>query len=161
MSTVSNTTTDSTNADLTPLFQQLARKADINKDGNVSIAEFSTFLQGILNPNAASATSAKTPFPLSAQAFAASLPPCPSGWDPVKWVNPDHTSPKYVVGRILWAYPPTPAGLAQALPAVQAAMPGTTQVGKDKLDIPGVGVIDVGVAFSNGGGVCWGWQPVE
>ncbi|MEO8071028.1 MAG: hypothetical protein ABI652_06470 [Acidobacteriota bacterium] len=165
MSTVSNTTADTASGDLAPLFQQLAKRADLNKDGAVSIAEFSQFLQNVIGASntgspAATTAVAKATSSLTPAAFAATLPPCPSGWDPVKWVNPNHTTPKYVVARVLENYPPTPSGLVAALPAVQAAMPGTTQVGKDKLDIPGVGVVDVGVAFSNGGGVSWGWMPV-
>lgn len=80
-----------------------------------------------------------------------------SGWDQTKWADPAHTTPKYVVGRILSGYPSTPDGLKQALPAIQAAFPGTSLVGLDTLNIPGVGLVDVGVGFSTGG-TGWAWQ---
>lgn len=81
----------------------------------------------------------------------------PPGWDQTKWSDPNHQTPKYGVGRILNKYPPTVAGLQQALAEVQKAYPGTTSDGKDKLNIPGVGTIDVLVGASQGG-VSWAWQ---
>lgn len=163
-----NLSTD-TNSDLTPLYQQIARRADLNQDGSVSISEFASFLQSVLSAVSTSSTAAATTTrSLTATTTkptlavtAANLAPCMPGWDPVKWANLSHATPKYVIGRVLANYPPTPAGLADAVPALQAAMPGVTYLGKDKLDVPGVGVVDVGVAFGAGGGVAWGWMPIE
>ena len=83
----------------------------------------------------------------------------PAGWNAGKWADQSHTTPKYVVGRILSQFPDTPDGLQQALPQIQAAFPGATLVGKDSLNIPGIGIVDVGVGFSQGGGQGWAWQP--
>lgn len=95
-------------------------------------------------------------------------PPPPPNWsslqgfDTGKLNDAEHTTPKYQVGRILAKYPSTPAGLQSALAEIVALFPGTTIEGSngDKLNIPGVGVIDVGLQFSQGGNVGWAWQPV-
>lgn len=79
------------------------------------------------------------------------------GYDAGKMADASHQSPKYVVGRILTNFPDTAEGLGQALPHIQQAYPGTQLVGKDKLNIPGVGIIDVGKGFSAGGGQGWQW----
>jgi hypothetical protein len=148
-----------TGADLAQLVEQLARRADANGDGQVSTSEFSQFLIGLLQPAASSSQSGTTTATGAAGTAAAEapLPPCPPGWDAGKWANLTHQTPKYVVGRILAKYPPTPDGLTQALPEVQQAIPGTTRVGDDKLQIPDVGIVDVGLSFSIGGNVGWWW----
>ena len=81
------------------------------------------------------------------------------GWDQSKWTDTSHTTPKYTVGRILSQYAPGSAGLQSALPAIQAAFPGTTLVGTDKINIPGVGLIDVGGNFNDStqGNENWWW----
>lgn len=91
-----------------------------------------------------------------------SLGPALSGWDPNKWVNASHTTPKYVIGRILSRYPPTVEGLKQAIPELQAAFPGLTFNGKDKIVVPGLGPqgIDVLQAASTGG-VAWQWIDTD
>ena len=152
-------TPKTTGADLTQLVEQLARKADANRDGQVSTSEFAQFLVGLLQQTTGSATSTTSTTSTATTTPIADtpLPPCPAGWDAAKWVNPNHTTPKYVVGRILSRFPPTPDGLTQALPEVQKAMPGTTRVGDDKLNIPDVGIVDVGLSFGIGGGVGWWW----
>lgn len=73
--------------------------------------------------------------------------------------DPNHQSPKYSVLRILSNFPSTPDGLQQGLAAVQQAYPGTQIAGKDGLNIPGVGTVDVGAQFSQGGGKGWAWNP--
>jgi hypothetical protein len=157
---------DSTSATngVSPLIDQIARRVDANGDGNISTSEFSSFLTNLLQSisqvaqHGTNSTSPSSFGTSSTGSSSSALPPCPPGWDSQKWVDPTHTTPKYVVGRILAKYPPTPAGLQDALPEVQAAMPGTTLDGDDTLNIPNVGYIDVGVAFSAGGGVGWDWQ---
>jgi hypothetical protein len=93
------------------------------------------------------------------------------GFDNTKLNNPEHNTPKYIVGRILSHYPNTPEGLQQALPEIQRHFPGTRIVGSkgDKLDFGSnvdpksgqpLGVIDVIRAAGNGG-EAWQWLPVE
>jgi hypothetical protein len=101
-------------------------------------------------------------FVLAAAACAALAAPataCLQGWDCCKWDDPKHQTPKYAVGRIIAAFPPTPAGLRQALPMINAIYPGTEILpGKgDKVHIPCVGVVDLIVAAGEGGkGWWWG-----
>jgi len=90
-------------------------------------------------------------------ALAAPAQACLSGWDCCKWNDPAHQTPKYVVGRIIYAFPHTPAGLKQALPTINAIYPGTEILpGKgDKVHIPCVGVVDLIVAAGEGGKSWW------
>ncbi|HVT47963.1 MAG TPA: EF-hand domain-containing protein [Vicinamibacterales bacterium] len=153
----------STTTGVSPLIEQIAQRVDANGDGSISTSEFSSFLTNLLQSisQAAHGTASTSTASSSSSSTGSStdaLPPCPPGWDSEKWVDPTHTTPKYVVGRILAKYPPTPAGLQAALPEIQSAMPGTTLDGDDTLNIPNVGYIDVGVAFGAGGGVGWDWQ---
>lgn len=85
----------------------------------------------------------------------------PAGWDATKWNDQTHQTPKYVVGRILSNYPDNPGGLQSALGDIQKAYPGTQLIGDDKLMIPGVGIVDVGVSFGSGGGHGWAWQEQQ
>jgi len=153
----------------TDLVSQLAKRVDTNNDGSISTGEFASFLTNLLtvmgsgsSSKALSTTgSGASPFSTTDMSVEDTpLPPCPGGWDATKWANPNHTTPKYVVGRILWRYPPTPESLQQLLPVIQAHYPGTTLVGQDKLQIPDVGLIDVGVDFGPGHGQSWAWQDV-
>lgn len=72
-------------------------------------------------------------------------PHAPPGWDEAKWNDPNHNTPKYVVGRILSKYQASPEGLRQALPEIEALFPGSKITGGrgDKIDIAGVGLTDV------------------
>ena len=83
-------------------------------------------------------------------------------------LNSGHDSPKYQVGRILAKYPPTPEGLRQALPELQALGIGDVAIGGSKGDkltfsgntdprFNGVTTFDVIRAAGNGG-EGWQWQ---
>jgi hypothetical protein len=159
-----DSTSAAADADISPLIQQLVKRADANHDGKVTGAEFMNFLSGLLGSNspiASTASTGATSTNPTGGTNSTTLPPCPPGWDPVKWSDLSHTTPKYVVGRIITQYPPTPQGLIDAMPQLQAAIPGLTQVGDDTLSIPGAGVVDVGLSFGAGGGVGWWWGPQD
>jgi hypothetical protein len=117
--------------DLTQLVGSLGKRADGNGDGQVSTAEFAQFLTSLMDkPADAQATPA-----LSSDAgISAALA---------------------TIGRILSKFAPNPAGLSDAMPAIQQALPGTTLQGRDHLDIPGVGRVNVGLSFGNSGGSIW------
>jgi hypothetical protein len=157
MSIVNGLMNTKSTGDVTALVGELARKVDTNRDGQVSTTEFAQFLTQLIGqqtqPGGAS--------PLGGSSRSADVPAVPPptmrGWDAAKWADPTHVTPKYVIGRILAGFAPTPQGLMDALPDIQRAIPGTTLVGDDKLDIPGVGAVDVGLSFSVGGGVGWWW----
>ncbi len=80
--------------------------------------------------------------------------------DQTKLNDPNYQDPKYALLRGLSNFDSTPEGLIKALPTIQQMYPGTTQVGKDKLQVPGVGLIDVGPAFGAGGGLGWGYNLI-
>jgi hypothetical protein len=104
-------------------------------------------------------SSAQTGSPTNQFSSPTFSPSAPAGWNQTKWSDSSHTTPKYTVGRILSQFPDTPEGLAQAMPHIQAAFPGATLAGRDSVNIPGIGIVDVGVGFSQGGGQGWAWQP--
>lgn len=66
-----------------------------------------------------------------------------SGWDQAKWADPNHQTPKYVVGRIMASHPNSPEGRAAMIADIQKAYPGSQFNGKDKMTIPGLGTIDI------------------
>jgi hypothetical protein len=156
MSSVHGLMNTKTTGDLTALVGELSRRIDTNRDGQVSTAEFSQFLTQLIGQQAQSRTTG-TPAVDAPRAAPAARPETMHGWNAAKWADPTHVTPKYVIGRILANFPPTPQGLQDAMPEIQRAMPGTTLVGDDKLSLPGVGLVDVGLSFSVGGGVGWWW----
>ncbi len=80
-----------------------------------------------------------------------------AGWNQENWDNPNMQTPKYVVGRILSNYDPSGEGLTAAMQEIQQAYPGATFDGKDKVTIPGLGVIDV-LVNAGGENRSWAWQ---
>jgi hypothetical protein len=81
-----------------------------------------------------------------------------SGYDPAKWANPAHQTPKYVVGRILSGYNLNdPTQLQTAMADIAKAYPGTTWAGKDVINVPGIGNVDVIRDFGGESGIAW--QP--
>jgi hypothetical protein len=82
--------------------------------------------------------------------------PPPPGWDGKKWTDESHQTPKYVVGRILAQFAPTSQNMPQVLAEIQKAYPGTTLIGKDTINIPGVGKTDI-LRGADVGGKGWQW----
>ena len=88
----------------------------------------------------------------------------PAGWDQTKWANPNHQTPKYVVGRILseagaGGNLADPKAREAAVAKIQQAYPGTTYDGKDKVTMPDGGVVDIFVGAS-AGQYSPAWQPL-
>jgi hypothetical protein len=79
------------------------------------------------------------------------------GWDQTKWQNTNLQDPKYVVGRILNGFPPTPEGLLAALPLIQRSYPGTQLSGKDTLLVPGLPEPVDALRGASVGGQAWQW----
>lgn len=94
------------------------------------------------------------------QHTATSFGNAPAGWDQKKWTDPNHQTPKYVVGRIVVSNGDMkdPVKRAQAIADIQKAYPGATYNGKDIVTIPGVGDVDV---FQGASAGVWApaWQP--
>jgi hypothetical protein len=78
------------------------------------------------------------------------------GWDNAKWNDLNNQDPKYVVGRILSNLPGRTDQMGAAVQRIQAAYPGTQQVGNGDISIPGVGVIDI-LMGAGAGGRGWWW----
>lgn len=89
------------------------------------------------------------------------------GFDSGK-LNSAHDSPKYQIARILSKYPPTPEGLQQAMPEIQASglADSVSLVGNDKLQFggqmdprfEGLNTFDV-LRGADAGGMGWQWAP--
>lgn len=96
----------------------------------------------------------------------AQMPPVMPGWDACKWNDPNHQTPKYVVGRIIAHYPHTPNGLKAASVEIAKVFPGAKYIdeprGGDTIHIPCVGLLDLVVAADGPDvGTAWAWQVVE
>jgi len=87
-----------------------------------------------------------------------------AGFDQTKWADPNHQTPKYVVGRILQEASggtgnlADPTQRAAAIAKIQEAYPGATYDGKDKIVMPDGGTVDIFTGASAGQyGIAW--QP--
>jgi hypothetical protein len=78
------------------------------------------------------------------------------GWDNQKWNDPNHQTPKYVVGRLLQDIPPRTENMAMAMQRIAAAYPGARQIGPGDINIPGVGSVDI-LRAAGAGGKGWQW----
>jgi hypothetical protein len=76
------------------------------------------------------------------------------GWDSKKWNDPNHQTPKYVVGRLLQDIPPRTQNMAMAVARIAAAYPGARQIGPGDVSIPGVGTVDI-LQAAGAGGKAW------
>ena len=153
---------------LTTAVANLIRIYDRDADARLSSGEFGMFLADVLNAGGGRTNST------FAHGTAAGDGAAPvgllEGFDPGKLSNPSHLTLKYQVGRILQQYPNTPQGLQDALPAIQALVPGVRITGSsgDKLDFGAytdagqnrIGVVDV-LRGASLGGLAWQWAPTE
>lgn len=82
------------------------------------------------------------------------------GWDATKWNDPNHQTPKYVIGKIISQYAPSPEGISKALSEIQKAYPGAQFNGKDKISLDG-GRTWVDILTNSGAGqnMSWAWMP--
>jgi hypothetical protein len=163
----------SSNNPLAELAATLIRRFDGDADGKLSSGEFGDLLKGALAESRTNSTfsagTAATAAAAMASTAAAGANPTMEGFDPTKLANTNHKTLKYDVGRVLSQYPNTPQGLQDALPALQALVPGVRITGSsgDKLDFGTyafdghrIGVIDV-LRGASTGGAAWQWAPVE
>jgi len=77
------------------------------------------------------------------------------GWDRAKWANPNHQTPKYVIGRILSQYAPRTENMDAVVAEIARAYPGTRRTGSGDITVPGIGSTDILRAADVGGK---GWQ---
>jgi hypothetical protein len=103
---------------------------------------------------AAQAQAAGPQSPQGMGQYASSL----EGFDSGKLNDPNKHDPKYDFARIASNYPPTPAGLQQAMAQIKQAYPNAQQIGNDKVDFgDGYGPVDV-IRAAGDGGKAWQFQ---
>jgi hypothetical protein len=76
------------------------------------------------------------------------------GWDRAKWNDPNHQTPKYVIGRLLSGLKPRTANMDQAVALIAQAYPGTRRTGSGDITIPGIGSTDI-LQAADVGGKAW------
>lgn len=161
---------NSTSNPLADIVANLTKRYDTNGDSKLSQDEFGSLLNDFLN-GAGGRTNSTFAAGTAANTQPSSAPVGRmEGFDPAKLANTSHDTMKYQVGRILQKFPNTPQGLRDALPEIQAIVPGAriTGSGGDKLDFGSfidaeqnrLGVIDI-LRGAHAGGLGWQWQPVE
>ena len=154
-----NTTTSTGTDAISQLISKVLDKYDGNKDGQLTKAEFGSFLTGLLGGTAVPGSLAKDP-EVQTGAYRSRL----AGFDFAKLDNP--TMPgggtsKYHAARIFQDYPPMPESLPAVVDRLRAQGINATQTDFDKIDFgDGYGPIDVIQGAYPGGGVAWQWLPV-
>jgi hypothetical protein len=157
-------TTSATGTDpVAQLITKLMDKYDGNKDGQLTKAEFGTFLNGLLSGTGlgGAVTGGKDPDPVKTGAYRSRL----AGFDFAKLDNPTMAgagTSKYTAARIFQDYPPMPESLPAVVDRLRAQGINATQTDFDKIDFgDGYGPIDVIQGAYPGGGVAWQWLPVN
>lgn len=145
------------------LITKVMDKYDGNKDGQLTKAEFGSFLTGLLGGTGASAlvgTGGTDPAPVTTAAYRSRL----AGFDHAKIDNPGMAgagTSKYIAARIFQDYPPMPESLPAVVDRLKAQGINARQTDFDKIDFgDGYGSIDVIQGAYPGGGVAWQWLPV-
>jgi hypothetical protein len=78
----------------------------------------------------------------------------PAGWEASKWNNPNHQTPKYVIGRILSQYAPRTENMDRVVAEIARAYPGARRTGSGDITIPGIGSTDI-LQAADVGGKAW------
>jgi hypothetical protein len=145
------------------LITKVMDKYDGNKDGQLTKAEFGSFLTGLLGGTGASGlvgTGGTDPAPVTTGAYRSRL----AGFDHAKIDNPGMSgagTSKYIAARIFQDYPPMPESLPAVVDRLRAQGINARQTDFDKIDFgDGYGSIDVIQGAYPGGGVAWQWLPV-
>jgi hypothetical protein len=157
-------TSNSAGDAISQLISKVMDKYDGDKDGQLTKAEFGSFLSGLIGGAggaagalAAAADPTSTP---STGAYRSKL----AGFAHNKIDDPtirDAMTSKYVAARIFQDYPPMPESLPAVVDRLKAQGINATQTDFDKIDFgDGYGPIDVIQGAYPGGGVAWQWLPV-
>jgi len=76
------------------------------------------------------------------------------GWDRAKWADPNHQTPKYVIGRLLSGFKPRTSNMDAVVAEIAKAYPGARRTGSGDVTIPGVGSVDI-LKAADVGGKAW------
>lgn len=81
----------------------------------------------------------------------------PSGWDPTKWADPTHQTPKYVWGRIYQEAQASgdPNWMQTATQKFMQAYPGSQMISGDKIMTPWGEEVDLFRDFGGANGISW------
>lgn len=90
-------------------------------------------------------------------AAAGSFGSAPSGWDPTKWNDPTHQTPKYVWGRIYQEAQQSgdPNWMQTATDRFMQAYPGSRMISGDKILTPWGEEVDIFRDFGGENGISW------
>jgi hypothetical protein len=151
---------------ISQLISRVMDKYDGDKDGQLTKAEFGSFLTGLVGGMGggvgagALAKAADPTTPSLTGAYRSKL----AGFNHNKIDDPtisDAMTSKYVAARIFQDYPPMPESLPAVVDRLKAMGINATQTAFDKIDFgDGFGPIDVIQGAYPGGGVAWQWLPV-
>ncbi len=161
-----NLKTTATGTDpIAQLITKVMDRFDGDKDGQLTKAEFSQFLTGLMGGTGlgtlggSSGASVKMD-PVGTGQYRSRL----AGFDHAKIDNPTMAgagTSKYIASRIFQDYPPMPESLPAVVDRLKAQGLNAKQTDFDKIDFgDGYGPIDVIQGAYPGGGVAWQWLPV-
>ena len=149
---------------ISQLISKVMDKYDGDKDGQLTKAEFGSFLSGLIGGTGSMAgalsTAADPTSTVATGAYRSKL----AGFSHAKIDDPtirDAMTSKYVAARIFQDYPPMPESLPAVVDRLKAQGINAKQTDFDKIDFgDGYGPIDVIQGAYPGGGVAWQWLPV-
>ena len=160
---LTNTSNTAAGDAISQLISRVMDKYDGNKDGQLTKAEFGSFLTGLIGGTSGAAGALASVDPSSTGstgAYRSTL----AGFSHAKIDDPtirDAMTSKYVAARIFQDYPPMPESLPAVVDRLKAQGINAKQTDFDKIDFgDGYGPIDVIQGAYPGGGVAWQWLPV-
>ncbi len=157
-------TSNSAGDAISQLISKVMDKYDGDKDGQLTKAEFGSFLSGLIGGTGSAAgalaRAADPTSTVSTGAYRSKL----AGFAHNKIDDPtirDAMTSKYIAARIFQDYPPMPESLPAVVDRLKAQGINARQTDFDKIDFgDGYGSIDVIQGAYPGGGVAWQWLPV-
>lgn len=160
---ISSTNNPSGGDAISQLISRVMDKYDGDKDGQLTKAEFGSFLTGLIGGagvGGSALAKAADPVGGGSGAYRSML----AGFNHTKIDDPtirDAMTSKDVAARIFQDYPPMPESLPAVVDRLRAQGINATQTDHDKIDFgDGYGPIDVIQGSRPGGGVAWQWLPV-
>mgnify|MGYP003375044934 FL=1 len=160
------TNTSSTGAGdaINQLISRVMDKYDGDKDGQLTKAEFGSFLTGLIGGAGGGTRALASAVDPSLTGGTGAYRSTLAGFSHAKIDDPtirDAMTSKYVAARIFQDYPPMPESLPAVVDRLKAQGINATQTDFDKIDFgDGYGPIDVIQGAYPGGGVAWQWLPV-
>ena len=157
-------TSNSAGDAISQLISKVMDKYDGDKDGQLTKAEFGSFLSGLIGGAGGAAGALAAAADPTSTAGTGAYRSKLAGFAHNKIDDPtirDAMTSKYVAARIFQDYPPMPESLPAVVDRLKAQGINATQTDFDKIDFgDGYGPIDVIQGAYPGGGVAWQWLPV-